>query len=244
MSKKDKTNISSLSSLKKVRIKNKSKDDERLEKILDRKNRPKPEEPEHLDDENLFASAMSGVERLNPDQGRQVAEKPVPPEPMDVDPEEFGKRQFQKFMRGEIEFDLEYTDEYMQGQVKGLDSKIFRQLKSGGLSVEAHLDMHGLNAEQAYEHLLFFVRESYLQGYRCLLLITGRGKNSPGGYSVLKQAAQDWLTKEPLRKIVLGFCTALPKDGGAGALYVLLRKQKKSQGKVKWDKMINWERDL
>lgn len=242
MSKNDKFNISSLSSLKKLKIKKKSRSDKRLEKILDQKKKAEQETTEPVDDNTLFTSAMSGVERLDPDRGRQVAEKPVPPDPLQVDPEGFGKKQFQKFMRGEIEFDLEYTDEYMQGHVKGLDSKIFRQLKAGNLSVEAHMDLHGMNAEQAYEHLLFFMRESYLQGYRCLLVITGRGKNSPGGQSVLKQAARDWLTKEPLRKIVLGFCTALPKHGGAGALYVLLRKKKKSIGKVKWD--IDGDREI
>jgi len=40
---------------------------------------------------------------------------------------------------------------------------------------------------------------------------------------------------------VLAFCTAQPKDGGAGAIYVLLRKQKKNQGKIQWDKMLNWD---
>jgi DNA-nicking Smr family endonuclease len=114
----------------------------------------------------------------------------------------------------------------MHGFVRGLDSKIFQQLKAGRLSVEGHLDLHGQNADQALDALLFFMRKSYLAGRRAVIVVPGRGRNSPGGLSILRQELQSWLTREPLKRIVLAFCTAQPKDGGAGALYVLLRKQK------------------
>ena len=129
----------------------------------------------------------------------------------------------------------------MHGYVRGLDSKIFQQLKAGRLSAEGHLDLHGQNADQALDSLLFFMRESYLAGRRMVLVIPGRGKNSPRGLGILRQELQTWLTREPLRRIVLAFCTAQPKDGGTGAIYVLLRKMKKQQGKVAWDKQMNWE---
>lgn len=145
-------------------------------------------------------------------------------------------------MRGDIEFELEYTEEYMYGYVRGLDIKTFQQLKSGSLSVAGHLDLHGMTSDQARDSLLFFIRESYLQGHRCVLVVTGRGRNSPGGQPILRTETETWLTKEPLRRVVLAFCTAQPKDGGAGALYVLLRKQKKTEGKVQWDRMMNWEK--
>ena len=126
-------------------------------------------------------------------------------------------------------------------RMRGLDSKIFQQLKAGSLSVEGHLDLHGQNAAQALDALLFFMRESYLAGKRVVLVIPGRGKNSPGGLGILRTEIQNWLTREPLRRIVLAFCTAQPRDGGTGALYVLLRKIRKSVGKVAWDKQMNWE---
>lgn len=160
------------------------------------------------------------------------------PEDDDGDPEAKLMRQA---MQGNVDFELELTDEYMHGFVRGLDSKIFQQLKAGRLSPEGHLDLHGQNADQALDSLLFFMRESYLAGRRMVLVITGRGKNSPKGLSILRQEVQTWLTREPLRRITLAFCTAQPRDGGAGALYVLLRKMKKSQGKVAWDKQMNWE---
>ena len=98
-----------------------------------------------------------------------------------------------------------------------------------------------MTSDQARDNLLFFLHESYLQGHRCVLVVTGRGLNSPGGQAILRSEAESWLTKEPLRRVVLAFCTAQPKDGGAGALYILLRRQKKAEGKVKWDRMMNWE---
>ena len=75
------------------------------------------------------------------------------------------------------------------------------------------------------------MREQYVHNKRCVLLIPGRGKNSPLGVGVLKKEVQHWLTREPLKRVVLAFCTALPKHGGTGALYVLLRKYKKPEEK-------------
>lgn len=191
-------------------------------------------------DENLFYSAMQGVELIS-GSGRQI-QPPPPPAPEspedDADPEAKLMRQA---MLGAVDFELELSEEYMHGFVTGLDSKIFQQLKAGRLSIEGHLDLHGQNADQALDSLLFFMRESYLAGRRMVLVIPGRGKNSPRGLGILRQELQTWLTREPLRRIVLAFCTAQPKDGGTGALYVLLRKMKKSQGKVAWDRQMNWE---
>lgn len=197
---------------------------------------PQPAEDEA--DEATFFNAMQGVQPMG-GTGRQV--QPPPPPPVDFDDDDDDTRLMRQAMQGSIEFDLELSDEYMHGFVRGLDSKIFQQLKAGRLSAEGHLDLHGQNADQAYDSLLFFMRESYLAGRRAVIVVPGRGKNSPNGLSVLRQEIQSWLTREPLRRIVLAFCTAQPRDGGTGALYVLLRKIRKSQGKVAWDKQMNWE---
>ncbi len=193
-------------------------------------------------DEETFFAAMQGVKQLNDSGGRHVVPQ-APPSPLTTigDTEEIARKDLQNFLRGDVEFELEYTDEYMYGYIRGLDIKTFQQLKNGALSVTAHLDLHGMTASQAQESLLFFTRECYLQNHRCILIVTGRGINSPGGQSVLRRETESWLTRDPLKHVVLAFCTAQPKDGGAGAIYVLLRKQKKSQGKIQWDKMFNWD---
>jgi len=199
-----------------------------------------PADDDGAQDDSLFFSAMQGVSQIG-GAGRQI-QPPPPPAPElpqdDADPEAKLMRQA---MQGNVDFELELSEEYMHGFVRGLDSKIFQQLKAGRLSAEGHLDMHGQNADQALDSLLFFMRESYLSGRRMVLVITGRGKNSPHGLGILRQELQTWLTREPLRRIVLAFCTAQPRDGGTGAVYILLRKMKKNQGKVAWDKQMNWE---
>jgi len=192
-------------------------------------------------DEEIFMAAMQGVQKMDGSSGRQIAPEPQTVTPQNASSENDAKNDLKRFMRGDIEFELEYTEEFMYGYVRGLDIKTFQQLKAGSLSVAAHMDLHGMTSDQARESLVFFIRESYLQGHRCVLVITGRGKNSPGGQAILRTEIETWLTKEPLRRVVLAFCTAQPKHGGAGALYILLRKQKKTQGKVRWDKVFNWE---
>lgn len=201
-----------------------------------------PPTPEILAAEDAtFLSAMQGVTPMK-GTGRQVQPAPPPPPILEEeDGDDSDSRLMRQAMQGPIEFELELSDEYMHGFVRGLDSKIFQQLKAGRLSAEGHLDLHGQNADQAYDSLLFFMRESYLTGKRAVVVVPGRGRNSPNGLSILRQEIQSWLTREPLRRIVLAFCTAQPRDGGAGALYVLLRKIRKSVGKVAWDKQMNWE---
>lgn len=236
-----KKRMNNLGDLKQIKFKKEKEDAYSLpyEKNAAPKENVKPmDEPE---EEEIFLAAMQGVQRMDGSSGRQIAPA-TPAAPAKVlSPEEEAANDLDRFLRGDIEFELEYTDEYMYGYVRGLDIKIFQQLKSGSLSVSAHLDLHGMTSAQARDSLLFFIRESYLQGYRCVLVVTGRGKNSPGGQAVLRTETESWLTREPLRRVVLAFCTAQPKHGGAGAIYVLLRKQKKTEGKVRWDTMMNWE---
>ncbi|MBG0775479.1 MAG: Smr/MutS family protein [Desulfovibrionaceae bacterium] len=193
---------------------------------------PAPPTPE---EDAAFARAMAGVAPLA-GSGRAVdAQAPLPeitPPPADA----AARERLREFMEGKVEFDLQNTAEYIQGHVKGFDPKTMGQLRAGRISHEAHLDLHGLNAVQAYEGLVDFMKKRYMEGRRCVLLIPGRGLGSPDGYGVLREKLQSWLTQDPFKRVVLAFCTALPRDGGAGALYVMLRKHKKSRGKIQWDR--------
>lgn len=188
------------------------------------------------DDAETFARAMGGVERLEA-KGRDVA-RPAPKRPAaiesDDDPEALQK--LKGLASGSVDFDIEYSDEYQYGHIRGLDSRLFQKLKSGAYSVEGHTDLHGLTLEAAHDALVFFVRESYLAGRRCVLVVTGRGRNSPGGQGLIKLEVQNWLTREPLKRAVLAFCTALPRDGGPGALYLLLRRQRKNGPGINFDR--------
>lgn len=190
------------------------------------------------DDLRLFNQAMQGVNPLKNKGGRQTLPKKTSPDFIEPQKKQCGQSYLNQLLQGEIEFEIEFTEEFLYGNVKGLDPKTFRKLKAGSLSPEAHLDLHGFNLESAYLQLIAFVRDSYLAGRRCVLLIPGRGKNSPQGRSVLREHLQTWLTRDPLKRVVLAFSTARPQHGGAGAIYLLLRKFKKSRGKIIWERYL------
>ena len=216
-----KKRLSSLADLKKSLPKRKKTPSPYIQELLDKgrggKTMQEPDpEPDEVLDMEIFEKAMSGVDPLEQKGGRDVAPGPPPPRSAMTRLEEDWNKYLEQFVKGDIEFELEYTDEYMFGQTKGLDQKAWNQLKNGALSVEGHIDLHGLNSDQARDGLLFFLRESYLQGRRCVLVVSGRGLNSPGGLSVLKREIMAWLTRDPLRRVVLGFCTAPAPGRGRG----------------------------
>ncbi len=175
-----------------------------------------------------FLRAMGEVRPLRA-RGREVS-----PEPQPGTPPPQGELSLQDLMDGKLEFTLSFADEYLEGHVAGLDQMIMNKLRVGGLSPEAHLDLHGLNAVQAFEALRGFMRSCWYKGLRTVLVVPGRGRNSPGGMGVLREKLQSWLTQDPFKRVVLAFCTAQPYDGGPGCVYVLLRKYRK-KGRIYWE---------
>jgi DNA-nicking Smr family endonuclease len=146
------------------------------------------------------------------------------------------QRSFQELFEETPEFSLHFSREYFEGHVTGLDLPTLRKLRGGAYRPEAHLDLHGFSTCRAFHALLDFIRRSWFNGLRTVLLIPGRGRNSPNGVAVLRDRVQIWLTREPLKRVVLAFCTAGAVDGGPGGLYVLLRKYKK-RGRILWDRI-------
>ncbi len=178
-----------------------------------------------------FAKAMQGVKPLSA-TGREVNPAVVPqtaaPEP--------GNNPLQDLLDGKLEFALSFTEEYCEGYVVGLDQLTVGKLRQGAFSPEASIDLHGLNVQQAFETLRGFFKASWYRGMRCVIVVPGRGRNSPDGIGILREKLKLWFTQEPFKRVVLAFCTARPHDGGPGSLYVLLRKYKK-KGRVYWDRM-------
>ena len=90
--------------------------------------------------------------------------------------------------------------------------------------MQAHVDLHGLTREEAHIRVETFLHESRTNDRRCVLIVHGRGLNSKDQIPVLKDAVRLWLARGRIAKSVLAFATARPTDGGAGAVYVLLRR--------------------
>ena len=98
-------------------------------------------------------------------------------------------------------------------------------MKRGRMQVEARLDLHGLTQAEAHRALDTFVAASYEIGRRCVLIITGKGQGKQEG-GVLRGKVPQWLNQAPNRGRVLAFDYAQQRDGGTGALYVMLRRKR------------------
>jgi DNA-nicking Smr family endonuclease len=128
-------------------------------------------------------------------------------------------------VKGATELDITLTDEYIEGSIKGISRKLMKTLKKGEFPVQDYIDLHGLTSKEAEIRVRDFLLQSFRRGFRCVLIVHGRGLNSQDNLAVLKGKLPTWLAKGPTRKIVLAFATARPYDGGPGAVYVLLRKR-------------------
>jgi len=98
-----------------------------------------------------------------------------------------------------------------------------RQLKRGTVRIEAELDLHGLTREEAVFRLKHFIADCSRRGMATILLITGKGVNSPEG-PVLREAVPAWI-RGPGKELV-SECIPAPRDkGGSGAFVVFLKRR-------------------
>jgi DNA-nicking Smr family endonuclease len=170
---------------------------------------------------------VSGVTRVAPGPARVEAPAPAPSRTLPGEfwhPDLDALRELEALVSGEAPFDLADTDEFIEGRVPGLDPAIVRRLRRGEFAVQGHVDLHGMTREEAKEAVDAFLRASRRAGKRCVLLVHGRGIHSKDQVPILKEALKSWLATARFGRHVLAFATARPVDGGAGAVYVLLRR--------------------
>jgi DNA-nicking Smr family endonuclease len=180
------------------------------------------------DDPNLFTSAMDGVVRLPGGPAARID----PPAPASggrplVTEEAEAMAALSDLVAGAGRFDISDTREYVEGAVVGLDPRLLRRLRRGDFAWQAHLDLHGMTGDQARVAVDRFLVEAVRATHRCVLIIHGRGLNSKDQTPVLKERLKSWLARGRAAHVVLAFTTARPCDGGAGALYVLLRRDRR-----------------
>ena len=101
----------------------------------------------------------------------------------------------------------------------------FHRLCAGRIRPDETLDLHGYDRNSAREALFETLQSAATAHAECVLVIHGKGHRSEGGESILKESMSDWLTDSRLRSCVLGFAPAVPRDGGTGAVYVLLSRK-------------------
>jgi DNA-nicking Smr family endonuclease len=91
--------------------------------------------------------------------------------------------------------------------------------------VGPRLDLHGLDQDQARARLAAFLRRARDEGWRAVLIITGKGSRGDG---VLRRMTPDWLAAPDLRDLIAGVSEAHRRHGGEGALYVALKRRPKA----------------
>jgi DNA-nicking Smr family endonuclease len=170
------------------------------------------------DDDQLFRSAIADVQSL-PERTVRVATKPSLEQRSRSDPTPAGT----DFCADDL-FDVRFSDLFIRGRASGVSRETVDRLARGELAVRSHVDLHGMALDDAKKAVDQFLVERQRRGDRCVLVITGKGKNSPGQVAVLRERIPEWLARGPSSRRVLAFVTARPCDGGEGALYVLLRK--------------------
>jgi len=111
------------------------------------------------------------------------------------------------------------------GAAVDADTRTMLRLKRGRIRPEGRLDLHGMTQEAAHRALAGFLAHARNEGRRCVIVITGTGRGREGA-GILREQVPKWLGTPPLRDGLIGFAAAQPADGGAGALYVLLRRKR------------------
>jgi len=182
--------------------------------------------PDVYDDDSSFARAMADVRRLDA-EGRVDAPAPalhIHRAPSSEEAEALAA--LSDLVAGSGEFDVSDSVEYIEGAVVGLDPRILRRLRRGEFAYQAYVDLHGVSTAAARVEVERFVLDAFAAGHRAVLVIHGRGLNSKDNVPVLKERLKSWLARGRIGRIVLAFSSARPADGGAGALYVLLRRRR------------------
>jgi len=183
---------------------------------------PQPVE-EQVDECAIFREAIGEV---SPVRGKHQVALPPPQVDLSRVPNDDAEALAELYALVESEgpIELSDSDEYIEGAIPSFDRKTLRKLRAGDFAVQAHLDLHGCTREEAKTLLARFVEDSRRNGKRLVLVVHGRGLHSKDHVPVLKESMRSWLSHGRIGKQVLAYATARPHDGGAGAVYLLLRR--------------------
>ncbi len=111
-----------------------------------------------------------------------------------------------------------------------LDANWDRRLSRGLIHVDRTIDLHGYGLAQAHARLNQALAGSIASGDRVILLITGRPQRDnprmpPVGRGVIRASVGDWLAASGHASSIAAIRGAHPRHGGAGALYIVLRRR-------------------
>ena len=170
------------------------------------------------EDRDLFRRVAGSVRPLEQDRvARRAARRaPLPDQTRKDEQEVMHSLLSDDYDPAEIE-----TGDELAFVRSGVSQRVWRKLRRGQYAIQAQLDLHGRVVAEARELVADFLRDARANGRRCVRIIHGKGLSSEGKLPVLKGKINSWLRQ---KDEVLAFCSAPRRDGGTGAVYVLLRR--------------------
>ena len=175
------------------------------------------------EDKALFRQAVGGASPKTPKVRKaSKTRRPSPPTASKISPGVSSNQITRRISRNRVMID-ETHDNSVLFVRSGLQKKVIKHLRRGDYGIKDILDLHGYTIVQARTQLSNFLTRATHARYPAVLIIHGKGLHgdTPGG--TLKRFTIDWLKQQAAVK---AFCAAQPKDGGTGAVYVLLRSGK------------------
>ena len=119
------------------------------------------------------------------------------------------------------------------GATNNIDRNTAEKFIKGQMPIDSRLDLHGRTEKEAFSAVEDFIKNCYIQNKRCILIITGKGikKDDTPWYEskgIIREALPAWLNHPNIRPFILSVSVAKQEDGGSGAFYVLLKRQRQS----------------
>jgi DNA-nicking Smr family endonuclease len=172
------------------------------------------------EDKALFREYMRAVTPLNE---KKKGRKTLAPESTTYTSKTASSERKEKkeYYLSDFIVDTVHSETMLSYAHPSLTNQRFKALKNGQIPWEAQLDLHGLKSDTAREALCHFIQIQVQNEKRCVLIIHGKG-GYQGAPPIIKNLLNRWLTQFDE---VLAFHSALPKHGGNGAVYVLLKRR-------------------
>jgi DNA-nicking Smr family endonuclease len=174
-------------------------------------------------DEEEFLKAMEGVDRACWHHNHHSASKPA--QRIERDSEREALRLMQAILEEESPIEVFDHPEYIEGWIGVAGRRFLPKLRNGVYSIQGQIDLHGLSRTEAQSAVEDFI--AHMSRFRscCIKIIHGRGINSPTDRATLKESLQRLLKTRRMSRYVIAYASAPSRDGGVGAVYVLLKRR-------------------
>lgn len=190
----------------------------------------KPGNDKNVDEENLFSEEMSGVTRLKKDHVVREDGSKKPSMAQLARRQSAQQKNEDDNHLGDLFIPPVAPLDILNYHKPGIQHGVLRKLRLGQYELDARLDLHRHKVEDARIAVFEFIKDCLHYDTRTAIIVHGKGEKSQPQKALLKSCVNHWLRQLP---DVLAFHSAQKHHGGAGALYVLIRKSDKQKLKAR-----------